>query len=788
MRLIVLLNESLNHRFFDRLELTSHLLFSSCDIIYIIFGELPDSVHIYENLTYHALNTLKYPDNKTKHGAVKTVFTELINRHLLNNSIILNCASTMPYNDSLNCSETLKEYEFFKTQGWDWNWLSIMIKLQDAHIYNFVYHETYEFYMSMFPCKTFRRTSNELIYCVEKCLHDRYKCDVPVKEIYYDQIMNILCRQISNNLLDVELYIQIFLRLYIDRTLQTIPFIRKINVPSVYRIKIFEFYIGDVDFIIDTTVSLKDEMIFKSFEIYHSIMLGQTNYIISKRNMAFLAILCMFSNEHLAGQAIEYLNSVKGTWLDFTYIDKYDEYIFPRKLNLELVKFLLNCSEFLTDYEQVFLRNFGKKSLLDSKITDYQHSNIEIELEQKYYPKGCLPCILFCCSICKKDRPIYTQTQTQEICIFCSSYGRGYSIPSSKHEVNTFICSKCDCIYQDNQPTSEKLKPICRFCMKGLLVPSVECKLCSKKHIIPNWKEPQFQCLICIKKREVVETVISINDLFNINLPLINIYSIGQFLEAFEILKASDLMTSKMGYKIVNSSAIIKEIGDKLTEIIDQSNDKIQCIMNECSVCLLKMPDLLFYKICGNTKCTGRICINCCNKILSIGDLKKGMLVEYTKYLCPFCKHISSTISKHFSISTLKISQETISQLDSHYIAWCKICDCLKPYTRRECQQDTPVILDFTCSDCQQQISQRDIDRIVTCSNCSSYVCKALVINGLKNNLCNHVTCDSCAYHVCAHLNCGQAFKTSDRCYDHMTIYHKSWYDPKCQSDTYIHV
>ena len=71
-------------------------------------------------------------------------------------------------------------------------------------------------------------------------------------------------------------------------------------------------------------------------------MLGQTNYIISKRNMAFLAILCMFSNEHLAGQAIEYLNSVKGTWLDFTYIDKYDEYIFPRKLNLELVKFLLN--------------------------------------------------------------------------------------------------------------------------------------------------------------------------------------------------------------------------------------------------------------------------------------------------------------------------------------------------------------------------------------------------------------------------------------------------------------
>ena len=211
--------------------------------------------------------------------------------------------------------------------------------------------------------------------------------------------------------------------------------------------------------------------------------------------------------------------------------------------------------------------------------------------------------------------------------------------------------------------------------------------------------------------------------------------------------------------------------------------------MNECSLCLLKMPDLLFYKICGdNTKCAGRTCIFCCNKLLSLGDLKQGMLVEYSKYCCPFCRSIAPVINTRFSISKLKISHETFSQMESHYIAWCKKCDTLKPYGRRDCQQDIPVVLNFTCSDCQQTISQRDIDRIVSCSNCSSFVCKVLVSKGIKNKLCNHVMCDSCKYHVCVHLNCGQAFIISSECYDHMTTVHQNWYDPNHRSDTYVHV
>ena len=88
------------------------------------------------------------------------------------------------------------------------------------------------------------------------------------------------------------------------------------------------------------------------------------------------------------------------------------------------------------------------------------------------------------------------------------------------------------------------------------------------------------------------------------------------------------------------------------------------------------MPDLLFYKICGNTTtCAGKTCISCCNKILSIGDIKQGILVEYC---CPFCISISPFVSKYFSMTTLKISRESLSLLKSHYIAWCKKCDYLK--------------------------------------------------------------------------------------------------------------
>ena len=70
-----------------------------------------------------------------------------------------------------------------------------------------------------------------------------------------------------------------------------------------------------------------------------------------------------------------------------------------------------------------------------------------------------------------------------------------------------------------------------------------------------------------------------------------------------------------------------------------------------------------------------------------------------------------------------------------------------------------------------------DMDRIVTCSNCKSPVCKALVINNNKNKACNHLECIVCNNQVCGFEHCGSAFKTNQECYAHMTDVHGGWYD-----------
>ena len=497
-------------------------------------------------------------------------------------------------------------------------------------------------------------------------------------------------------------------------------------------------------------------------------------YIASHRESAFYALICM-CNPDLVERATGYLLSIRGTWLDFHYDPEESEFIFPSSMDRDIIMFLLEWKQFLTQEEIEVLLKFQNANHL------YDCLNTEITIKVANLKHDKLPCVLFSCTKCNKHRPIYTQVVGQTICTFCSQ-DRGFNVPSSELNVFTYRCIKCNCLFQDTQVIPSRLEPICRFCMKQQPVPSVKCILCNLNHIIPNNKLPaNFKCHLCLIPPTTNILSITVNDLLSVNykhvLKKMNDYMDDTRVDLENISLSLSLISSHLYEKtqlFTSDRREILNVREVIQDILSMFSSGRSTQLKECFSCSVSLPSAMFLRICDNLKCTEQSCISCCYKWLS--DVQRGQLVDYSHCCCPYCRQVFSATTSlidHLPISELNMSEN----IEDHYMAWCKKCNYLKSYSKRECHQGIPLVKDFTCTDCQEKISIFNKDRIVTCNHCNSFVCKVLILNGVKNTQCNHVICERCSYHVCAYENCGNAFTTSHECYTHMTSQHGSWYD-----------
>jgi len=540
----------------------------------------------------------------------------------------------------------------------------------------------------------------------------------------------------------------------------------------------------------------------------------------SLKYIALMALLCL-NDGRLKRRAINFLNSIKGKWLNFTLKEPVKDkplpgFIYPENVNVGFVKFILNKREFLTETELQLLNDYI--TLLN--IHKCSKPSCNLQVITSYQPNKVITTNLFSCDKCQLYRPISHRVIGTKSCAWCVDIDPcdlTTSVPNCNEKVKNVNCKTCNSIYaivreeqlhgkKLNDGTFEKILPKCYYCRMNKIAPVVRCKLCDNKYIYPDHMGEEFLCTICMEEGLQTETSnITIKDLYIVNKNSLTNFTSIPDKEIDNILTNKDLTDLKPASlleryirngKISNFSNISRlntspniKLYNENKLYIHNSNMVLDNLYNvfssvknekdtECSICNKGIQPIESVKICCNKSCTGIMCRACSYKWFD--DIVPGNLIEISHCSCPFCRHlISNNIKKFHPIGRLKVSNNSIMLSLTNYMGWCISCNEIKVHSNLECNEERPSnVINFICNDCKiPQVIGVNKDRIVTCSNCSSPACKALVINNITNQGCNHIQCVACEYHVCAFENCGMAFKENRECYIHMSEIHNGYYN-----------
>ena len=551
-----------------------------------------------------------------------------------------------------------------------------------------------------------------------------------------------------------------------------------------------------------------------------------TGYIASNRQTAIIALISL-NDSRLSDRASEYLMEIKGKWLNFTLKDNITEgFIYPENINMGFILFLLSKRNliYLTKSEIDVLRNIR---LIQQIYTSTRDINT-VSAQVACLPHDIITTNIFTCECCKKTRPVSLRIINTMNCVWCINNieeEENKVIRDSTCKELNVTCKRCNCIYAVMRPDLLKVIPKCHYCRNNTVAPTISCSLCKNQYIYPNYIniiDVPFVCTCCSEncnfKRENID--ISVKDILIYNTESIkNFTSIPfehilwlvnsphdsktttiitklfrndnfkYYTNITQIVKSSDIqLITDSNRHVFNSCDIMTNVYSKFTADKDIITD------TECLVCYESCTSMTSVKICINKKCNSTICSMC---ILNIfGNVKAGELIELSTCTCPFCKSVlQKDIAKFHPIGNMKIPKESYELSEFNNMAWCCSCNNIRTHSQRICGE-TPLVNNFICTQCSEPVITLEIetnkidvtlnsDRIVTCSNCKSMVCKALYINGIKNYSCNHLKCgnDMCTLDVCGFEDCGLAFNSSGECYEHMTDTHGRWYDEMEEDD-----
>ena len=543
-------------------------------------------------------------------------------------------------------------------------------------------------------------------------------------------------------------------------------------------------------------------------------------YIASSRQTAIIALISL-NDSRLSERACEYLMEIRGKWLNFTLKDNIKEgFLYPENINMGFILFLLSKRNliYLTKTEIDVLRNIRLIQQIYTSTRDINTVSVQLAC----LPHDIITTNIFTCECCKKTRPVSLRIINTMNCAWCINNieeEENKEIRDSTCKELNVTCKTCNSIYAVMRPILLKVIPKCHYCRNNTVAPIISCSLCKNKYIYPNYinmMDVPFVCTCCSEncnfKRENID--ISIKDILIYNTESIKNFTSIPFEHILwlvnsphdsktttiicklfrsdtfkyysnitQIVKSNDIqLLTESKRHVFNSCDIITNVYNKFTADKDIITD------SECLICYESCTSMTSVKICINKKCNSTICSMC---ILNIfGNVKAGELIELSTCICPFCKNVlEKDIAKFHPIGNMKIPIESYELSEFNNMAWCCSCNNIRLHSPRICGE-TPVVNNFICVQCREPVITLEIetnkidvtlnsDRIVTCSNCNSMVCKALYINGIKNYSCNHLKCgnDMCTLDVCGFEDCGIAFNSSDECYAHMTDTHGGWYD-----------
>jgi len=541
-------------------------------------------------------------------------------------------------------------------------------------------------------------------------------------------------------------------------------------------------------------------------------------YIASLRQSLIVALISL-NDIRLKERADEFLMQYKGKWLNFTLKDTLGSeltgFLFPENVNMGFVLFLLSKRnrKYLTEEEITTLQQFT----IVQKVYNSTREKNTVKALVAILPNKVITTDSFCCNVCNKHRPISLRVSGSSFCAWCDgtdTLDPSENIRNSETCEKNISCKTCNSIYSIMRPDNLRIQPRCYYCRNGKVAPTVSCITCKNKYIYPDHDGSEFVCHCCKEDGFKTDTIdISIKTLFNTNLQSLKTFvsipseQIDNIVNYPRAIKTADLieeltrnkkihlfnniklnsnqiqLVSPSNMHIFNSSDIIDTIYANISNIKDVISS------DECMICYNVVTSMESRKMCTNSKCDTCVCIDCIYNIF--GDVKAGSLVELSTCTCPFCKDpLQKDIAKFHPIASMKIPDDSYEHSKTNYMAWCCSCNNIKPHSDRICAETPPEnVNNFICQQCNNASTVSDAstvlntDRIVTCSNCKSMVCKALIINGVENYACNHLTCtnSTCNQEVCGFEGCGMAFDSYEGCYEHMDTVHGGWYDEKHQ-------
>ena len=467
----------------------------------------------------------------------------------------------------------------------------------------------------------------------------------------------------------------------------------------------------------------------------------------SRRPAAILAVLAITTSSALSARAVEFLEGVKGAWIDWSL---------PECYAADFVRLVSKVPpHLLTEEDAARVAHLCRVAgLLVNGKTDLR---VEVGYSSKATVRPDRKEVCTGCGELRSFTLLTPDTHETPVCGLCLVGCGGDKEKLGPEESRMCECRTCRVHYAVVE--APNVSPKCHFCrIRGGLGkvartwahvgPKARCSLCANVFLHQTGTpEDGWTCPPCEANgtalTETKTTTVRAYLLENPTAAGLEIPDLDAFFRAGSVFVAKDLACALPfvdpldtvdtfgGKKVLNAAAVRKTIGEWVACGDAERED--------CALCfepMSKGPNGRLFPACGRKGCGSKACGACLDAWY--GEPKPGRIVLTANLRCPFCKRppVDKTLRRHGRDAMAIVRSDGV---EGWYLAWCTACYRLEPAVEKACTQieGVPVVSGFRCEGCN-----------LTSAELVTKDCPGCGVTTEKVSGCGHMTC-VCDTHWC---------------------------------------
>lgn len=507
--------------------------------------------------------------------------------------------------------------------------------------------------------------------------------------------------------------------------------------------------------------------------------------VLSTRLAAVLAMHIVDCNSVLQDVAVQYLDRVRGTWLNWGYHGCTPQV--PENFQAPFLNLLARIPAAATEAELAVVKRLLAVHNMCSAVT----TQLNVTVVKRNSDVGYFPSHVRRCSRCTNLRPLSLIANDEGVCAYCVLGETGGYVVTDPNRVFQVCCKQCGALYARQpcpQATQRGFRNKCHACRNGQKPPTWQCLAC-KKHYVRYYKAmTSAQCAACTAKtsagqvEDVMEMPLAAHQLFD----TVALWPYLASLHGFKLKPGVTLGTREGVPRVAKALQLkINAVSVERPELRQWTVVNVAAVWqqvmtmclegkpptSECSLCLTEALPKDLTPCCGRSGCHQRVCGACL--VGWYGRNKVGHLLYERALKCQFCaRRPTRKVLKAAAPQLLALPEFTI--VPGMQYAWCTWCGQGKEYGERACiAQSAPTaqsateaeaVTAFQCTDCRALVTKGELKH---CPHCKVMV--------QKDGGCNHMSC-VCGWHWC--WECAKfVAKESGPVYDHMVEKHGRIFD-----------